>query len=84
MFGFFTGLSLLGRIGTAGGVLIAVIAAYWFWHHTVYNRGYDAAIAAIAAENKEAVDAADRARQKVRACADSGGNWDVTGGVCVR
>lgn len=51
-------------------------------YSSIYNRGWHAAIEAVAAQDKEAVDAADKARARVRACYDGGGMW--TQGSCQR
>lgn len=68
---------LLAAIGGAGGGLTWV-------HHKIYQEGYDAAIAAVAADNKEAIDAANTARERVRACnALDGMRWDQVAGECV-
>jgi hypothetical protein len=47
-------------------------------------RGYQRAINEIAANNKEAIDAADQARRRVRDCWNAGRVWDSTeqDGVC--
>lgn len=74
--------SLTTKLIAAGVVALVVIGAYWAWHTTIYNRGWHAAIAAIAAQDTEAVDAADKARALVRACYDSGGVWSQ--GSCER
>jgi hypothetical protein len=64
------------------------IGAIWFGtsiYNKVYYRGYNAAIAAIAAQDKEAVDAAEKARSLVRECnATDGMRWDTTRGLCTR
>lgn len=80
----FRALPLLGKLAVAGALLAAIAGAYSAWHYTIYSRGYDAAIADIAAENKEAVDAADKVRSQVRDCFDGGGDWDVVGRVCIQ
>jgi hypothetical protein len=51
-------------------------------HYT--HVGYQQAIDAIAAEDKEAIDAADQARGRVSACRNAGGMWDQTEGQCSR
>lgn len=51
-------------------------------HYT--DVGYSKAINAIAAQDKEAIDAADQARGRVDACRNTGGVWDITEGVCAR
>ncbi len=49
----------------------------------IYNKGYAAAINKIAAQDQEAVNAANEARNRVRRCRDAGGVWDSAAGVCV-
>lgn len=47
-----------------------------------YNQGYTAAINEIAAENKEAIDAAAKARELHRSCVNAGRVWDTSTGKC--
>lgn len=75
-------LPLLWQLGIGVGILAGLGGGYAYWHHKVYTQGYDAAIADVAAVNKEAVDAALQARKKADDCADRGFDWDVTRGVC--
>ena len=67
-------LSIAGALGS--GFL-------WLKTH-YYNKGWAAAIDAIAREDKEASDAANKQRQKVSECSASMREWDVTSGVCKR
>jgi hypothetical protein len=80
----FRAFSGLAQLAIIGGIVIAILGAYAGWHYTIYKRGYDKAITDIAAENKEAVDAANKARIRVRECYASGGSWDQSGGMCQR
>jgi hypothetical protein len=67
----------------AGAIGLAILTAACFAIYTsIYNRGWHAAIEAVAARDKEAVDAADKARARVRACYDAGGVWAE--GACKR
>lgn len=59
----------------AGGAFVGVKV-----HYT--NQGYQRALDDIAADNKEAIDAADQARARVRDCRTSGGVWDAANGIC--
>lgn len=77
-----TSLSLGAKAAIAGGAIAIIGLAYWGWHNAVWNKGYDAAIAAIAAQDKEAVDAADKARIRVQRCRAAGRVWDIAAGVC--
>ncbi len=64
-------------------VVLAVIGggvAYWSVHE--YDKGYNAAIEAIAAKDREAVNAVNKAKAKVDECDNGGGTWDTINGVC--
>jgi hypothetical protein len=87
MIGFsslFRALSLKLRIVVVGGGIAAVLAAYGLWHHKVFNSGWNAAIAAIAAQDRRAIDAARSARAHWRACIDGDGVWNASTGQCRR
>jgi hypothetical protein len=75
--------SKIGRTVAITGIVIIAVSISWlaFSNH-YYNKGWAAAIAAIAAQDRKAVDAKDKAIETVRACRDSGGTWDVVNGVC--
>jgi hypothetical protein len=70
------------RLAVAGGLLLAGVAGFFTLKIHYEHAGYQRAIAAIAAKDKEAVDAADASRERVRACRNSGGLWDTADGVC--
>jgi hypothetical protein len=80
----FRALSLKLRIVVIAGCVAAVFAAYGLWHHKVFNSGWNAAIAAIAAQDRRAIDAARSARAHWRACVDGGGVWNASTGQCRR
>jgi hypothetical protein len=80
----FRALSLKLRIIIIGGVIAAIAATYGLWHHKVFNSGWNAAIAAIAAPDRRAIDAARSARANWRACVDNGGVWNASTGQCRR
>jgi hypothetical protein len=87
MIGFsslFRALSLKLRIVVTVGGIAAVLAGYGLWHHRVFNSGWNAAIAAIAAQDRRAIDAARSARAHWRACVDSDGVWNASTGQCRR
>lgn len=85
MFVLFRALPLLWQLGIGAAALAAVGGGIWAVHHHIYQSGYDAAISDVAAQNKEAVDAADKARAAVRACnAVDGMRWDQFARQCVR
>jgi len=71
-------LAIAGAIAAAAGIGFVTLKA----HYT--NEGYQRAIDGIAADNREAVDAADKARDRVRKCSLSGGVWDASRCVCDR
>jgi hypothetical protein len=83
-FGLFRVLSRKLRIIIIGGAIAAIAAGYGLWHHKVFNSGWNAAIAAIAAQDKEAIDAARSARANWRSCVDDGGVWNASTGQCRR
>lgn len=71
-------LAIGGAIAAAGGIGFVAVKV----HYT--NIGYQRAMDEIAADNKEAKDAADQARDRVRNCRDTGGVWNTENGVCDR
>jgi hypothetical protein len=77
-------LSPMLRITIIGGGIAAILAGYGLWHHKVFNSGWNAAIAAIAAQDRRAIDAARSARANWRACIDSDGVWNASTGQCRR
>jgi hypothetical protein len=62
----------------AAGV-IGAIGGYGIYE---YNKGWNAAIAGVAARNHEAINAVRGAVSKVDDCSANGGFWDAVGGVC--
>ena len=87
MIGFsslFRALSLKLRIITVGAGIAALAVSYGLWHHKVFNSGWNAAIAAIAAQGRRAIDAARSARANWRACVDGDGVWNASTGQCRR
>ena len=83
-FGLSRALSLKLRIAIVGGGIAAITAGYGLWHHKVFNSGWNAAIAAIAAQDRRAIDAARSARANWRSCVDGGGMWNASTGQCRR
>ena len=84
IFGLFRVLSLKLRIVVMGGAIAAIGAGYGLWHHKVFNSGWNAAIAATAAQDRRAIDAARSARANWRSCVDGGGVWNASTGQCRR
>jgi hypothetical protein len=76
-------LSPLGRkLAFAAIVAAALGAGYLYLTTKHYNRGYDAHRDAVEKQDSTAVEAAESARKRVRACRDSGGEWDIETGSC--
>jgi hypothetical protein len=78
----FRALPLWGKAALIITAATTVVATYKIWEYRVYRRGYDAAIAAIAAQDERAINAAKQGRDRYRTCVESGGVWDVTRGSC--
>lgn len=67
------------------GLLLATVGISWYAFKTkYYDKGWNDAIHAVAAKNAKAVKDADNARKEVETCFDTGGNWDVESGSCLR
>lgn len=64
------------------GAVFTVIAAYAVWHHKIYMRGWNGAIAAIAAQDASAIADAQRKRNAFKACREMDKRWDQTTGAC--
>lgn len=78
----FTGASTITKLISVGIVLITLAGAYGVWHAKVYNRGYDAALRAIAAQNQRAIKRAQEYRGRVTDCDARGLRWDQSTGEC--
>lgn len=63
-----------------GATVFTFASTYFFTNG--YNAGYALAINQIAAKNKEAKDAVDKAITKVDECNNRGGTWDTVSGMC--
>ena len=76
-------LSPIGR-WVAGIAVIGVLAGAADLYLTVhyYNKGWHAAIAAVAAKDQEALNAVNKSKSDVDACYASGRTWSTTDGVC--
>jgi len=73
----------IGRtIAITGAIIVGVLIGWVAFRTHYYNQGYNAAIAAVAAKNKEATDAVNKAISDVDACNNSGGQWSTIDGVC--
>jgi hypothetical protein len=82
MSALFSAVPLTWRVVAGLAVLAAIAGGYLFWHHRVYQSGYDDAIQDVANHNAVAARTVRDAVSKPRACRDGGGRWDVTRGVC--
>lgn len=65
-----------------GGIVAGVGLALGGWSIHEYNTGWKDAINAIAAEDKEAIDARNKALDTVRSCRASGGVFRPSSGDC--
>lgn len=77
--GAFKLLPLAWKLGIVAASLVALAGTYAYWHHSVFEAGYDKAIADVQAENRFGKDAALQNVQRRRACA---GTWSQSRGVC--
>lgn len=69
------GKSLLLHVAI-GATVFALTSGYF------YTKGYDAAIAAVAAADQGAIDRVAAGAKDIDACRARGGAWDVTTGSC--
>jgi hypothetical protein len=70
------------KIALITGAIVALIGGYAYWDHRVYTRGYNAAIADVAAKNKGAIANVRKATKNVRDCYERDGAWDAARGLC--
>ena len=78
------GTSLVMKLALAAAAVAALGIAYGVWHHTVWERGYDRAIADIARQNEKAIARAGQARRVLLDCQSRGLRWDQSTGICER
>lgn len=72
----------LFQIALYGGIALAATGGFVAAKIHYENVGYAKAIAAVAAQDKGALDAVRDAKGKVDQCYVSGRSWDVVNGVC--
>lgn len=65
-----------------GGIVVAVGLGISALSIHEYNKGWNAAVNSIAAQDKEAIDARDKALDSVRSCRASGGVFRPSSGDC--
>lgn len=75
-------LPLIWRIGIVVAAVVAFAGAYTVWHHKVYQSGYDAAIAAVARADQDAINRVKGGIRDLVICRQQGGTWDVVSGTC--
>ena len=73
---------LLTKLAMGAGAVVALLAVYGVWHHQVYQRGVDDAVAQIARNDARLVARAVAARAKLKECQIGGMSWDQTTGAC--
>jgi uncharacterized protein HemX len=72
-----------GRTIAISAAIVIGIGIGWAVFAThYYNKGWTAALHAVAAQDAKAINEAQHARQTVKECRDSGRTWDVVNGVC--
>jgi hypothetical protein len=75
-----SGAGLLTKLIIALGLAGSLLTAYGVWHHKVYHKGVNAA---IAREAEGWINRAFQARGKHKECKDAGRGWDQTTGRCL-
>lgn len=68
-----TGLAIVAVLAGAGDLYLSV---------KYYNKGWHAAIAAVAKKDQEALSAVKKSESEVDACYAAGRVWSTTDGVC--
>ncbi len=73
---------LLTKLLVAAGLVAALLTAYGVWHHKVYSKGWNDALAAVARADARAVGKATQYRNAFKDCRAQGKGWDQTTGRC--
>ncbi|WP_375414610.1 hypothetical protein [uncultured Bradyrhizobium sp.] len=76
------GAGLVAKLITVGVLVTSLLAVYGFWHHKVYMRGWNGALAAIARQDSRAIADATKLRSAFKTCRDQGRKWDQATGSC--
>lgn len=74
---FFVPVFKIQLLQIAIAVTVFTVASTYF-----YSRGYEAALAAVAREDADAIARVAAGAVDVQACRARGGTWDVTTGAC--
>lgn len=83
MIGFL--ITPIGRAITVAAAFVIAIGIAWAGFGThYYNKGWRAAMGAVAAQNQKAIKESDDVKKEVQDCYASGGNWDITDAYCLR
>jgi hypothetical protein len=85
VWGLFRALPAAGQIGSIVALVGLLLGAWggWEWKkHSLREEGYERAIVDVSKANDIATERVRDAVSKPRACRDSGGEWDITRGVC--
>lgn len=82
MLALFRALPIVWQIASGAAVLAAIGGSVTYWSVHEYNKGWHAAIAAIAKKDQGAIDESIKAKSEVDACYRRGGTWSVVDGVC--
>ena len=69
-------------IAVVAGAIVAVIGFGTWIYKSIEGRGYDKAIAEVAAKNKGAIANVRKATKNVSDCYSISGNWRADLGVC--
>lgn len=70
------------KLGRGILIAIAIGAAVLAYGHYREGKGYDQAIADVAADNREAKGRVDQALSRIRECRGRGGTWSTVSGLC--
>lgn len=62
--------------------VLSALGAYWCGYHGEYNKGYDGALAKIAAEDSDAIQRATEMRSVWKECRAHNGEWNQSTGEC--
>lgn len=78
----FRALPIVWQIATGAAVIAAIGGAFTYWTVHERNIGWQKAVDAIAAKDKEALHAVRQSISRVEECSRSGRTWDTVSGMC--